>query len=98
MPCASRSPGAAASMNAAPLTPARRTTTTPAIVPKRIPPQMPSPPFHTSKTPCHFGPGTWSHDVRPCRELLSSVGVVAGPLESLGAPALDPLSLSVYRL
>ena len=51
-------------MKAVPLTPARRTTITPAIVPNRTPPQMPRPPFQTSKTPCHFGSGTWFHDVR----------------------------------
>ncbi len=63
IPCASSRPGAAASMNGANRSPARRTTTQPASVPSRIPPQTPSPPCQTSKIPFHFGDGTSGQEV-----------------------------------
>src|SRR6266542_3872543 len=53
IPWASSSPGATASMKTRTLWPERRTTTAPAIVPSRIPPQTPSPPFHTANGPHH---------------------------------------------
>src|SRR6266540_5817949 len=53
IPWASSTPGATASMKTRTLWPERRTTTAPAIVPSRIPPQTPSPPFHTANGPHH---------------------------------------------
>jgi hypothetical protein len=58
IPCASIRPGAAASISANALLPARLATMHPTIVPSRIPPQTPRPPFQTMKTPCHLGSGT----------------------------------------
>src|SRR5436309_7208419 len=59
IPWASKRPGATASMKCRTLSPERRTTTAPAIVPRKIPPQTPSPPFHTANGP-HHASGTWS--------------------------------------
>jgi len=63
IPCASSSPGAAASRKTPTFAPERRTTIEPTKAPRAIPPQTPSPPLQTSKMPCHFGDGTSLQEV-----------------------------------
>ncbi len=48
---ATSSAGATAFMNSPTLAPARRTRHAPTAVPAAIPPQTPSPPFHTASAP-----------------------------------------------